>query len=216
MRSVFAVLLILLLAVPAPVPADAGPRFWKRVPTGFAAARPARLPDAAAFATALGAGPGALQRVSRVAVAHGRAIAVAARAHRVSEALLLALVAVESGGDARAVSPKGAQGLGQLMPETAARFDVRDPFDPAQNLRGSAAYLSLLLNRYRGDALLALAAYNAGEGAVDRARGVPPYAETRAYVPKVLAHWQAARRLCARRPSLPRHPCPARWGLPLR
>jgi soluble lytic murein transglycosylase-like protein len=210
MRSLLVCVLILLLAAPA----QAVPVFWKRVPPDIAAGRPGRLPAAAAFATALGAGEGALRRVSGVAVAHGPEIAAAARAYRVSEALLLALVAVESGGNARAVSPKGAQGLGQLMPATAERFGVRDAFDPTQNLRGAAAYLSLLLNRYRGDALLALAAYNAGEGAVDRARGVPPYAETRAYVPRVLAHWQAARRLCVRRPSLPRHPCPARWGLP--
>jgi len=102
--------------------------------------------------------------------------------------LLQAVIAVESGFDARAVSHKGALGLMQLMPQTAQRFGVRDPFDPVQNVTAGAAYLKSLLDRFHGDLHLALAAYNAGEAAVIKAGyRIPPYAETRAYVPRVLA-----------------------------
>ena len=84
----------------------------------------------------------------------------------------------------------------QLMPATAARFQVRDRLDPNESIRGGVEYLQWLLDEFDGDAVLALAGYNAGEGAVTRHGGVPPYAETRAYVPKVVAAWQAASRLC--------------------
>ncbi len=113
---------------------------------------------------------------------------IAAFARRAAEgkgldpALVLAVMRIESGFDARALSPKGAIGLMQLMPDTAARFGVRDAYDPEQNVRGGASYLRFLLERYDGDVTLAAAAYNAGEGAVDRHGGVPPYAETQAYV----------------------------------
>lgn len=106
--------------------------------------------------------------------------------YRLSPQLVLAIMATESGFRAGAVSPKNAQGLMQLIPETAARFGVRNPLDPAQNIRGGMAYLRWLLARFEGDVTLAAAAYNAGEGAVDRYLGVPPYAETLAYVAKVL------------------------------
>ncbi|HEV2425450.1 MAG TPA: lytic transglycosylase domain-containing protein [Terriglobia bacterium] len=99
--------------------------------------------------------------------------------------LVDAVVRVESGYDVRAQSPKGAQGLMQLIPATAARFGVHDPFDPAENVRGGVTYLSRLLTQFKGDVPLTLAAYNAGEGAVARYGGVPPYAETRDYVRKV-------------------------------
>ena len=92
---------------------------------------------------------------------------------------------VESGLDPRARSPKGALGLMQLMPATARQYGVKDALDPWQNLRGGAAHLSDLLDRYDGDLTLTLAAYNAGSGAVQRYRGVPPYRETREYVRKV-------------------------------
>jgi soluble lytic murein transglycosylase-like protein len=106
-----------------------------------------------------------------------------------SPQLLHAVIAVESGFDTRAVSHKGAMGLMQLMPQTAQRFGVRDPFDPLQNVAAGAAYLKSLLERFEGDVELALAAYNAGEAAVIKAGyRIPPYAETRAYVPRVLAH----------------------------
>jgi soluble lytic murein transglycosylase-like protein len=101
--------------------------------------------------------------------------------------LLHAVISVESGFDARAVSHKGALGLMQLMPQTAQRFGVQDPFDPVQNLTGGAAYLKSLLQRFDGNLELALAAYNAGEAAVIKAGyRIPPFAETRAYVPRVL------------------------------
>jgi soluble lytic murein transglycosylase-like protein len=109
-----------------------------------------------------------------------------AEEHAVEPALLSALVEVESARRADAVSPKGARGLGQLMPATAERFGVADPHDPEDNLRGSAQYLRWLLERYGGDVRLALAAYNAGEGTVDRYGGVPPFPETRQYVRRVL------------------------------
>jgi soluble lytic murein transglycosylase-like protein len=113
----------------------------------------------------------------------------AAQRHAVPELLLTAVVAVESGFDPRARSPKGAMGLMQLMPNTARRFGVKDAFAVDENLRGGAAYLRWLMDLFPGDLTLALAAYNAGEGAVDRAgRRIPPYLETQTYVRKVLAH----------------------------
>lgn len=116
-----------------------------------------------------------------------RLIERTAERHRLDPLLLEALVEVESGRNAGAVSPKGARGLGQLMPGTARRFDVSDPHDPEDNLDGAARYLAWLIERYQGDLTLALAAYNAGEGAVDRYVGVPPYPETKSYVRKVLS-----------------------------
>ena len=118
----------------------------------------------------------------------------------VSPAVVIALIGVESSGQSGAVSPKGAGGLMQLIPETAARFGVQDRFDPAQNIAGGVAYLNWLMATFSGDPLMVLAGYNAGEGAVTRHNGVPPFAETRAYVPKVLAAWQVARSLCLRPP----------------
>jgi TPR repeat protein len=103
----------------------------------------------------------------------------------VSPRLALAIVAVESNFEPYARSPKDARGLMQLIPDTAARFNVKNPYDPADNVRGGLAYLRWLLSYYRGQVELAAAAYNAGEGAVDRHRGVPPFAETRDYVKKI-------------------------------
>lgn len=134
-------------------------------------------------------------------------IEAAARHARVSEALIAAIVMVESGGNPRAVSPAGAQGLGQLMPGTARRYGVSNSFSPAQNLKGSASYLSDLLKLYRNDLVLVLAAYNAGEGAVKRHRGVPPYRETRNYVPKVLSAFGLAGSFCATPPRAARRKC---------
>jgi soluble lytic murein transglycosylase-like protein len=116
-----------------------------------------------------------------------RALATAAaRRHGLDPALVLALVQVESAFRPDAVSPKGARGLTQLMPGTAREMGVTDVLDPEQNLDGGARYLSWLLSRYGGDLRRALAAYNAGPGAVDRHQGVPPYRETMKYVRRVL------------------------------
>ncbi len=109
-----------------------------------------------------------------------------ARKHRVDEALVLAVIEVESRYDAFAVSPRGAMGLMQLMPETAARFAVRNAFNPVENVDGGVRYLKELLERYSGQVRLALAAYNAGEEAVDQFRGIPPFRETQQYVVRVL------------------------------
>lgn len=103
--------------------------------------------------------------------------------------LVLAVISAESAFDRTAVSPKGAQGLMQLMPETASRFGVADAFDPQQNLRGGMTYLAWLLEQFAGDLKHAIAAYNAGEKAVEQYRGIPPYAETQDYVRRVLGYY---------------------------
>lgn len=103
--------------------------------------------------------------------------------------LVLAVLAMESGFSSSAVSPKNAQGLMQLIPETADRFGVQDAFDPVQNLRGGMAYLRWLLAFFGGDVPLALAGYNAGEKAVERYGGVPPYPETQAYVSRIVQRY---------------------------
>ena len=123
-----------------------------------------------------------------------RALAIAAaRRHGLDPNLVLAVVAVESGFQADAVSHKGAQGLMQLMPATARDLGVADAFDPAQNLDGGTRYLRMLVARYGGDLGKALAAYNAGPGAVTRHGGVPPYRETHHYIDRVLKRYQRAR-----------------------
>ncbi len=110
----------------------------------------------------------------------------AAREAGLDPALVRAVIVVESGENPRAVSPKGAQGLMQLMPGTAEELGVLDPLRPRDNLRGGTRYLAQLVDRYDGRLDLALAAYNAGPAVVDRHNGVPPYPETRAFVRKVL------------------------------
>jgi hypothetical protein len=104
----------------------------------------------------------------------------------VSPRLVMAVIRAESNFQPAAVSPKNAQGLMQLIPETSLRFNVKKPFDPEQNIRGGLSYLRWLLAYFEGDVPLVVAAYNAGEGAVNRFRGIPPYAETRGYVKRVM------------------------------
>lgn len=121
-------------------------------------------------------------------------IAQVAQETRINAALLHAVITVESGYNPRARSSKGAMGLMQLMPDTARRYAVDNAWDPLQNLRGGARYLKDLLALFGNDLTLALAAYNAGEKAVERAGNrIPPFAETRSYVPKVLAHYERYR-----------------------
>jgi hypothetical protein len=115
----------------------------------------------------------------------------AAARNGLDPALVRAVVSVESAFRKDALSPKGAQGLMQLMPATAAALGVQDAFDPAQNLDGGARHLAALVQSYGGDLRKALAAYNAGQGAVQRHGGVPPYAETRDYVSKVLRRYRS-------------------------
>jgi len=105
--------------------------------------------------------------------------------------LALAIIAAESNFDSLAVSPKNARGLMQLIPQTSERFNVTNAFDPAQNIRGGLSYLRWLLAYFEGDVALVAAAYNAGEGTVERYRGVPPYLETHNYVQRVLRNFGA-------------------------
>ena len=109
----------------------------------------------------------------------------ASKKHGLDDAWLRAIAHAESGFDAKAISPKGAQGVMQLMPETARSYGVTDAYSPGQSIDAGARHLQALLRRYRGDMTLAAAAYNAGVGAVTRFGGVPPYRETRTYIAKV-------------------------------
>lgn len=121
-------------------------------------------------------------------------VSAMAREHQLDAALLHAVITVESGYNPKAKSPKGAIGLMQLMPDTAKRYDVGNIWDPSENVRGGARYLRYLLQLFHDNLSLALAAYNAGEAAVIQyGNKIPPYAETRSYVPKVLQHYDRYR-----------------------
>jgi soluble lytic murein transglycosylase-like protein len=151
-------------------------------PAAASTAAPAGTTFAAAGGSALPAG-----------VPSDAEITAAARRHGIDPALLAGLVRQESNFDPNAGSPAGARGLTQLMPATAAGLGVTDVTDPAQALEGGARYLAQQLTHFGGDVTKALAAYNAGPGAVERFGGVPPYAETQAYVRKVQAFAAAYR-----------------------
>jgi hypothetical protein len=151
---------------------------------------------------AQGLGTPRLNTLNTLAGRHGVEILLATVGTQVSPALVIAVMSTESAGRSDAVSHAGAQGLMQLIPDTAARFGVEDSFDTAQNIAGGVAYLDWLMDEFDRDPIMVIAAYNAGEGAVRRAGGVPDYAETRRYVPKVLAAWDVARGLCLNPPEL--------------
>ena len=138
------------------------------------------VPGAPAYRTTTAAEERAVAapRFDDLVVAH-------AQRHSLRPELVRAVIQVESGFNPMATSPKGAMGLMQLMPATARALGVRNPYDPEDNIRGGTAYLRQLLDKYDGNEQLALAAYNAGSGAVDRYGNVPPYRETRDYVRRV-------------------------------
>ncbi len=195
---------------PGPAPESSYAWFWDKVPPEIGAATD-RFDIALASLTQ---GPdGAevraprLQTMQDMADAYGKDILRATLDTNVSPALVLAVIGIESAGRADAVSHAGAVGLMQLIPATAERFGVSDSTDPVQNIRGGVAYLDWLLKEFDNDPVMVLAAYNAGEGAVRDNGGVPPYAETRDYVPKVLAAWQVAQGLCVSPPMLVTDPC---------
>ncbi|MBI1170471.1 transglycosylase SLT domain-containing protein [bacterium] len=184
--------------------------FWNTVPVSLTAAD-GRFPLAMAT---LSSGPNGvrvdgprLQSMQIMAQTWGAEILKDTVGTRVSPALVLAVMSVESAGNAAAASGAGAQGLMQLIPDTAKRFGVTDALDPAQNIKGGIAYLDWLMGNFNRDPLMVIAAYNAGEGAVTANGGVPPFAETRDYVPKVLAAWQVAQGLCVTPPELVSDPC---------
>lgn len=180
--------------------------FWEGVSPTAEASKPGRLEIALQVLREAPAGQGVatprLTALQQIASDYGREILLNSVGTNVSPALVLALIAVESSGRSEAVSGAGASGLMQLMPATAARFGVVDTTDPAENIKGGVAYLAWLMDHFDNDPILALAGYNAGEGAVRDNGGVPPYAETRDYVPKVIAAWTVARALCLTPPEL--------------
>ncbi len=184
--------------------------FWNSVPTARGAAAD-RFPLAMATLSKGPKGSGVkaprMQQMQEIASLYGKHILTATIGTDVSPALALAVMAVESAGKPDALSSAGAQGLMQLIPATATRFGVTDSTDPAQNIKGGVAYLNWLLKEFNRDPLMVLAAYNAGEGAVRANDGIPPYPETRDYVPKVLAAWQVAQGLCLTPPELVTDPC---------
>nr|WP_299841897.1 lytic transglycosylase domain-containing protein [uncultured Roseovarius sp.] len=202
--------------VPAPPVQDAAPQtpsvsshyswFWEKVSPDIDVNAATRLRSAL---KSLSAGPNGsgvtgprLQSIQTIAKSEGANILTATIGTKVSPALVLAIISVESGGKTDALSGKGAQGLMQLMPDTAKRFGVADSLSAADNIKGGVSYLNWLLEEFDGDAIMAIAGYNAGENAVKKHEGVPPYAETRDYVPKVLAAFEVARGLCKTRPEL--------------
>lgn len=183
--------------------------FWQ-IHEPDAPANPARWSEAlSSIRTRRAAGNAVFDAASLQTIrrAYGPEITLAAARHGLSEPFLIAVIAVESRGKLKAVSPKGARGLMQLIPATARRFGVTDPFDAGQNIGGGASYLDWLLNEFSEDPILALAGYNAGEGAVRKHGGVPPYSETRDYVVKVLDALAALDGFCTSGLLSPRSKC---------
>lgn len=197
-----------MAALPLPLPGVTGSPgrydwFWEKISPELAQSGPGRLQRALQVLSGAQTVPAPrLQALQEIARARGLDILRATVGTDVSPALVLAMIAVESGGQADAVSRAGAQGLMQLMPATAARFGVDDSLEPRQNIAGGVKYLDWLMKTFGRDPILVLAGYNAGEGSVRDYAGVPPFAETRDYVPKVLATFQVARGLCQTPPEL--------------
>ncbi len=181
--------------------------FWDRISPEIGQGGAGRLDAAISALAATSVRSPRLQTLQNIAQQQGKEILRSTVGTNVSPALVLAVISVESSGRPEAVSRAGAEGLMQLMPATATRFGVTDSFDPAQNIDGGVAYLDWLMGRFGGDPVLALAGYNAGENAVIGASGVPDYAETRAYVPKVIAAWAVAKGLCLTPPDLASDGC---------
>ncbi|AXI45719.1 lytic murein transglycosylase [Sulfitobacter sp. SK012] len=178
--------------------------FWAKVSPEAAQSGPGRLEMAMttlAGSTSTVPAP-RLQHMQDIARAHGIDILRSTIGTNVSPALALAVITVESAGKPDAVSGAGAEGLMQLMPATADRFGVTDSSVPAQNIAGGVKYLDWLMGEFENDPILVLAGYNSGEGSVRKYAGVPPFAETRDYVPKVLAAFQVAKGLCKTPPEL--------------
>lgn len=177
--------------------------FWDEISPLIDETGPGRLPEALKTLNTSGkiSAP-RLQSMQDIAEARGVPILRATVGTNVSPALVLAMIAIESSGKSNAVSSAGATGLMQLMPDTAARFGVTDSLVAEDNILGGVKYLDWLMKKFDNDPILVLAGYNAGEGSVLNHQGVPPYAETRDYVPKVLAAFQVASGLCATPPEL--------------
>ncbi len=183
-------------------PAGSYTAFWEEVSPALDQAGAGRLDQAIQALAAVNVSSPRLQTLQNIAQQQGVDILRSTVGTNVSPALVLAVISVESAGRADAVSHAGAQGLMQLMPATARRFGVEDSFHPGQNISGGVKYLNWLMEEFGNDPILVLAGYNAGEGAVRKHGGVPPYKETRNYVPKVLAAFQVARALCLTPPQL--------------
>ncbi len=194
------------------IPADGTPNqslaanwFWENVPDDLDSAGPSRI---SAALNAINTAPEQASKIgpnhdalNKILADHGAHILLATAGKRISPAFVLAVLSVESAGKPQAISPKGAIGLMQLMPATAQRFGVKNPKDPAQNIAGGVAYLDWLLSEFKGDPVMTLAGYNAGENAVKSHKGVPPFKETRSYIPKVIAAWDRARLYCQTLPQ---------------
>ncbi|WP_299943754.1 lytic transglycosylase domain-containing protein [uncultured Ruegeria sp.] len=181
--------------------------FWSRISPDLAQANAGRLAEAVQALTTTDVAAPRLQTLQDIADKRGVDILRSTVGTNVSPALVLAVISVESAGKTQAVSSAGAQGLMQLMPATAERFGVTDSLKPEQNIEGGVKYLHWLMEEFGNDPILVLAGYNAGEGAVHKHSGVPPYAETRDYVPKVLAAFQVASALCTSTPQFVSDPC---------
>jgi len=181
-----ALLLALVTALLSPLPANAQIYAWRDV-NGTLVLSDRKLDEGAmTYGVPESEGIRTTRTVSEYSRIYDSLVQEHASRHALRPELVRAVIQVESGFNPLARSPKGAMGLMQLMPATAKRLGVRNAFDPAENIRGGCAYLRQLLDRYDGNEQLALAAYNAGEGAVDRhGKTIPPFQETRDYVRKI-------------------------------